>query len=301
MSDAVQVWNPDDWETFALGLLQSRHGPLNVHKIPAAHKGDLGIDYICASELVAYQCYAVREPIDIATRADRQKTKITIDTGKLVSNSTDISKLFLGNKIKHWILLAPLHDSREVNLHCAKKTTELRKLKCPHLDTEFEVGIHDRDSFATKAVAAGMIALHTIHLNVPPPTTEELDHWQEGSADLVANATQKLIKRTGPKGVQDAVSEAAKSFLQSRSVLDALRSSTPDLHEQIISAVANQAKRLSFAGPRGGPTPNAILNVEIDSLISSIATVAPNLSNDLAQDIALGAISEWIMRCPLDF
>lgn len=29
---AVQIWNPDDWELFSLGLLQNRHGPLNVQK-----------------------------------------------------------------------------------------------------------------------------------------------------------------------------------------------------------------------------------------------------------------------------
>ncbi|MDF0523275.1 hypothetical protein P0R31_39465 [Bradyrhizobium yuanmingense] len=298
---AVHVWNPDDWEAFALCLLQSRHGALNVHKIPAAHKGDLGLDYICVSERVAYQCYAVQEPLDISTRAERQKTKITIDIGKLVANSGEISKLFLGNKIKHWILLVPLHDSKDVNLHCAKKTTDTRNLSCSHLDANFEVGIHDQDLFATKAVAAGIIALNTIRLNVPPPTVEELKKWQVGSADLVANATHKLAKRTGPKGVQDAVGEAAKSFLQGRSVLDALRSSSPDLHEQIISVVANHSRRLNFAGPKGGPAPTSILNTEIDTLIDSIATVAPNLSNDLVQHIALGAISEWIMRCPLDF
>jgi hypothetical protein len=126
---AVQVWNPDDWETFALCLLQSRHGALNVHKIPATHKGDFGIDYYCTGEAVAYQCYAVREPIDIATRADRQKKKITTDTGKLVSNANEVSKLFLGIPIKHWILLAPVHDSKEVNLHCSSKTLQMRGLK----------------------------------------------------------------------------------------------------------------------------------------------------------------------------
>jgi hypothetical protein len=103
--DTIQVWNPDDWETFALALLQSRHGALNVHKIPAAHKGDLGVDYYCLSEAVAYQCYAVQEPVDIGTRADRQKKKITTDIAKIVSNATEIFKLFMGTQIKHWILL----------------------------------------------------------------------------------------------------------------------------------------------------------------------------------------------------
>jgi hypothetical protein len=212
---AVQVWNPDDWEIFALSLLQSRHGALNVHKIPAAHKGDFGIDYYCTSHAVAYQCYAVREPIDIATRADRQKKKITTDTNKLISNASEISKLFIGVPIKHWILLAPMHDSKGVNLHCAKKTLEIRELKCAHLDGHFEVGIHDQEFFAADAVAAGISALTTVTLDVPEPTSKEISQWQAGSPDLLANATHKLMKRSGPKGIQEAVI-TAPSWRKSR-------------------------------------------------------------------------------------
>lgn len=141
--NAVQVWNPDDWELFSLNLLQNRHGTLNVHKIPAAHQGDFGIDYYCTKEAVAYQCYAVEEPIDISTRADRQKTKITRDLAKILANESQVRALFNDVKIKHWILLAPLHDSKEVNLHCSKKTKDMRDKKCDVLDETFEVAIHD--------------------------------------------------------------------------------------------------------------------------------------------------------------
>ncbi|MCW3476642.1 hypothetical protein OL599_18930 [Rhodovastum sp. RN2-1] len=286
---------------FALSLLQSRHGALNVHKIPAAHKGDFGIDYYCTTEAVAYQCYAVQEPIDIATRADRQKKKITTDLGKIVSNANEVSKLFLGNQVKHWILLAPLHDSKDVNLHCSNKTLEVRGNKCAHLDVYFEVGIHDQKSFAGDAVAAAMAALVTVALNVPVPTSEEMSQWKAGSPDLVANATHKLIKRTGASGVQDAVAEAVRSFLQGNAILDALRTGSPDLHEKVMAAVTGRSRRLSLAGPQGGPEPGAILNTEIDKLIAAIKAAAPNLSDDNAEQIVLGAVSDWIMRCPLDF
>ncbi len=297
---AVQIWNPDDWETFALGLLQSRHGPLNVLKIPAAHKGDFGIDYYCTTEAVAYQCYSVLEPIDISTRAERQKKKITTDTGKIVTNAKEVSKLFMGIPIKHWILLTPLHDSKEVNLHCAKKTVDIRGLNCTHLDGHFEVSIQDQKSFPANAVAAGISSLAKVALQVPLPTPEEMKQWKIGSSDLLANATHKLAKRAGPK-VQEAVAEAVRSFLQGNAILDALRSSAPDLHEKVIAAVASRSRRLNFAGPQGGPAPSSILNTEIDNLIAAIKGAASNLSDDNAEQIALGAVSEWIMLCPLDF
>ncbi|QWG23225.1 hypothetical protein KMZ93_25370 [Bradyrhizobium sediminis] len=301
MVSAVQVWNPDDWEVFALSLLQSRHGALDVHKIPAAHKGDFGIDYYCTTQAVAYQCYVAQEPIDIVTRADRQKKKITTDIGKIVSNASEVSKLFMGVPIKHWILLTPVHDSKDVNLHCAKKTLEIRKLNCAHLDGHFEIDIHDQKSFPVAAVAAGISALTKVTLDVPHPTAQEMTLWQAGSPSLLANATHKLMKRAGPDKIQEVVAEAVRSFLQGNAILDALRSTAPDLHERVIASVALRSRRLSFAGPQGGPGPGSILNAEIENLIAAIKGAATNLSDDNAERIALGAVAEWIMRCPLDF
>jgi hypothetical protein len=299
--DAVQVWNSDDWEDLALGLLYSRHGALSVHKIPAAHKGDFGIDYYCTEEAVAYQCYAVQEPIDIATRAARQKKKITTDLGKIIAKADDVGRLFLESPIKHWILLAPLHDSKDVNLHCSKKTIDVRKLNYAHLDSCFEVGIHDQKSFASDAVASGMTRLATVALKVPRPTSDEMSHWVAGSPNLLANATHKLIKRTGAGGVDDAVAEAVRSFMQGSALLDALRTGSPDLHERVMGAVTSRYRRLTLAGPQGGPGPGAILNTEIDNLITAIKAAMPNLSDGNAEEIAIGTVSEWIMWCSLDF
>ncbi|MDZ5454921.1 hypothetical protein [Labrys sp. ZIDIC5] len=163
MSSAMQVWNPDDWEVFALVLLQGRHGPLHVQKIPAAHKGDYGIDYYSTKDLAAYQCYAVEEPVDISTRAERQKKKITKDLGKLIKNHVEVGKLFHGEPIRHWVLIAPLHDSKELNLHCAKKTKDLREAGCAALDAMVEVIIQDPSDFPNDAVATGMSALSRSH------------------------------------------------------------------------------------------------------------------------------------------
>src|SRR3546814_3033665 len=92
----------DDWESFAQSLLQSRHGVLTLHKVPATHIGYFGIDYYCLADLVIYQCYAVEEPIDIAIRADRQKSKITTDLKKLIAGASEVSKHLLSKPLKKW-------------------------------------------------------------------------------------------------------------------------------------------------------------------------------------------------------
>ncbi|MTK12254.1 MAG: hypothetical protein F8N39_09235 [Clostridiaceae bacterium] len=301
MATIVQQWDPNDWEIFSLSLLQGRHGPLEVHKIPAKHHGDLGIDYYCTNERVIYQCYAVDEPVDIQTRAERQNSKITTDLKKMVEGAADVSRLFLGRPVKKWVLLVPLHDSKDVNLHCAKKTAELRSKCFSHLNADFEVCIHDQESFPGAALKEAMAALININFSVKPPTKEELESWRRGSPDLLATATKKLASVAEPDNIQTVVSDGVEFFLKSTALIDALRTSAPDLHEKVVAAIASRRRRLGYAGPQGGPRPTNIIHTELDILISAIKNAVPSLSSANAEDIALGVVSEWIMRCPLDF
>lgn len=214
MLSVVQVWNPDDWEFFAQSLLHGRHGPLHVQKIPSAHKGDYGIDYYCTKDAVAYQCYAVEEPIDISVRAERQKKKITTDLGKLVKNHVEIGKLFHGVPIRHWVLMAPFHDSKDVNLHCAKKTKDLRDAACPAFDPTVEVIIQDPSNFPNDAVALGMSALSKVTLSIPTPSQSELATWAAGSSDLLANDTGKLKKPLELEALHEVTGDAKPGRLR---------------------------------------------------------------------------------------
>ncbi|NKC29895.1 hypothetical protein HEQ75_03400 [Roseomonas sp. BU-1] len=301
MVGVTHQWNPDDWESFAQGLLQWQHGILDLHRMPASHGGDLGIDYYCTRDSVIYQCYAVEEPIDIATRAERQKNKITTDLNKIVAGAAEVAKLFLGKPLRKWVLLVPLHNSKDVNLHCAKKTAEIRATKLSVFDPEFEVCIHDERQFPGKALQDAISRLSNISLSVDMPTKEELAQWEASSPDLLANAAAKLSKRVEKTEVETAVAQGVEAFLRGNALIDALRSNAPDLHEKISAAIQYRARLLGFAGPKGGPTPGGILHAEYENLTVAIKETAPSLSQLNAQEIALGTISEWIMRCPLRF
>jgi hypothetical protein len=94
MPEPHEFWDPNDWELHVYGLLQDRHGPLNIYKVPARHKGDHGLDYYSLEDQVSYQCYAVQEPCAVADRADKQKAKITTDLKKFCTNKVELSRLF---------------------------------------------------------------------------------------------------------------------------------------------------------------------------------------------------------------
>src|SRR5206468_11784042 len=128
-----------------------------------------------------------------------------------IDGAAEVSKLLIGKKLKAWVLLVPHHNSKDVNLHCAKKTADLRKLGLPLLDASFEVLIQDQSHFPGKALQDAMSGLSSVTLSVTPPSEKELAEWEAGSADLLANATAKLGKRVNDAEIGIAVAQGVEA------------------------------------------------------------------------------------------
>ena len=298
-----EFWDPNEWELHAFGLLQDRHGAVNVMKVPARHKGDFGIDGYCLCDQVVYQSYAVQEPCEVADRATKQQTKITTDIGKFRTRA-EVQALFTGTRISRWILVVPLHDSAKVNVHLAKKTAEVRALHLPYVADDFEVLIHDLECFDGQSRDMRASQRRLITLGPRPPTAEQIDSWTQESNPLVSDLSRKLRKRAGLDNLErlnSAVRESVGWFLEKENALADLRQSTPQLHEALSAVISRQTTKLAFYGTARSGAAGQILRSELESLIKEIQQAVPNLSDESAQQIALGSVVEWLLRCPLDF
>jgi len=302
MTTVIEAWDGDEWEVHVGRLLQDRHGSINLQKVPAKHSGDGGLDYYCTSEAVVYQCYAVQEPIDVPARAAKQKTKITTDIGKLCKAGGVAANLFKLKPISRWILAVPKHDSREVNGHAATKAEQVRNMGLAHIAPDFDILIHDRDDFDEESWKrrAGLRA--RLRLAIAPATDQDVADIETSSVDLVDNLRRKLAKRTrAASDLEDDVDVALRSFIEYQNALDFLRANAPEAHEEIVALTSQRLKRLKLVGAKASENAANILELELDSLTASFKERVANLDPDAAQELAFGVVSEWLMRCPLDF
>ena len=294
----IEAWDGNEWEAHVLRLLQDQYGHENVQKVPAKHKGDCGLDYFCLNKCLVIQCYAVEEPVEISVRANKQKSKITIDINKFCDSSKGAAAMFAGYAIKRWILVVPNHDSREVVQHALKKTAEVIKKQLPYIDPNFQILVHDKDDFDQSSWNRRLHLRSRIRPNVTMPTEAEIAEMADGNQILTDNLRRKLGSRFDSEGeLDDAIDQALRFFLESQNAVSQLRNSAPDAFEEVTRLVTQRLRRLGL-GSRGSGSVDR-LEVEIDALKSSIITSVPNLDQGTAETIAVGSVSDWLMRCPL--
>lgn len=304
MPETHDVWDPNEWELHVFGLLQDRHGVLDVHKVPARHKGDHGLDYYCLSDRVVYQCYAAQEPCDVPDRAEKQKAKATIDLRKFCTKRPALQALFGGVQIRRWVLVVPLHDSGQVNVHATAKTAEVKALELPYVSTDFEVMIQDLDSFGAASRTARGAARRSVSLPSAPASLEEITAWSQTSDALVDTLTGKLRKRvlaSDPGELQDHVKKVIGWFLERENALETLRLRAPEFHEALAEIISRRLDRLTFFGPQPEGSAHDILRDELKELTGELQTGVPNFSPASAHTVAFGTLADWLMRCPLDF
>ncbi|MEA1013897.1 hypothetical protein [Sphingosinicella sp. LY1275] len=302
-ADALYYWQGEDWEQFCFGLLQDRHGAVHVQRVPSKHKGDYGLDYYCRKEATAYQCYAVQEPVDVATRAKKQKNKITEDLKKFQENGSAISAIFGGVSVETWTLLVPLHDSADVNAHLGLKGKQVREACLPHVAGNFEANINDMGAFNSDLLSIRLANLQKIDLPLVPASDVEIKEFEKSEGALVENLSTKLLKRCFAGGFDYTGKKEryVAKFIERENVLDRLRSDSPHIYEAIKKAIDRRTEQLEMIGNPSDESASAIFKIAFQELVAEIEHGLPALTRASADAIALGTLSDWLMRCPLDF
>lgn len=294
-------WKGEEWQEFALQLVQRRHGAENVQIIPDKVKGDAGLEFFTTCGCL-YQCYAPEEVSDVAKAASAMKAKAGRDLPKLEKNKTIIEKLLCGTKARRWILLCPFLDNKEVVASIRARGVKAKASNLVFLASDFEALCHSQQDFQAEIEQLRAMSLGP-PLNVVPPTADQVKD-AAGSTEIGARIDDKLGRALGPKAAAGQIAarrdQYVNAHLHRENALEQLRENHAVLWERAFETIEAEEARLIAVGA-SSTIPGQQLQESMARIETSLAEALPTLNPGLRTRIALGTISDWLIRCPLDF
>lgn len=297
----MKIWEGKEWESHIQLLLKRHHGT-EYQDIADEDGGDYGLEGFSLNGCV-YQCYAAKEPATTADLYTRQVNKITRDINKFIKNRTDLEKVFGDLKISRWILVVPRYKSATLLKHAERKTQDVIKAKLPYTTSDFKVLIITDDYFR---VEQQELTKSGISFNPLDVSTEEIEKWkkEKGNLVLISNLVNKVDKINTLSDIQkdSFVDKTIKYFIIGQDLLGKLNDLYPNAYEQIISYKSIQEDLIEFelvsdaSGEEFKKFKETFFHYKKD-MEKELDSLNPNSLTILSYE----AVSDWLMRCPLDF
>lgn len=301
-----RAWDGQEWQRYALQLVQLRHGHQHVQPVPDQVGGDAGLEFICLDKDggkggVLYQCYAPEETADVAKAAIAQKSKARRDLNKLQTNKDKLGEILKGLKIDRWILLCPFLDNKDVVAAARDRGIEIRDLKLPFLADNFEALVHCQDDFVTEIEILRQQGAMPMKMPAQDPA---LDIAVEQDGDIGKRITEKLnrgFKATmKPDQIRKRRDAYIRAHLYRENALAELKLNHPALWDRSIQVLDAEEQRLAAVGA-ASDLPGQQLQESLNRLEAALLKDLPDVSGSFATTVAMGTVGDWLIRCPLDF
>jgi hypothetical protein len=293
--------DPKAFEQYFKDLVKLHYQPANYRDVPDNQGGDLGVEcYTLTGH--AFQCYLPEQTSDIKKLVAAQKRKINDDTKKLSENKVKLERLFGSTKISRWILATSAHKSAEMTAYCAEKSLAIRGLDLNYISEDFEVLIHTELDYRLEAESLYRQA-YQLNIDFEKNSTQKVDNWIDENLTFLSNLDRKLPKIIGDEDQRKrSKSNLVSKYLNYQNLLEKLLHDWPDTYQIIINSVANRQEYLEtrfLTSP--DLLPNEVIKEELQNLDNDLSREACTLKRTDIELIKWGVVSDWLIRCPLDF
>ena len=90
-------------------------------------------------------------------------------------------------------------------------------------------------------------------------------------------------------------------YVQGQVVLDRLRREYPEVFGTIVQEKTARARRLEMESGLSSVSPSDRITSEINAMQAAIRERFPNISTDTQVSLAMEAVADWLLTCPLRF
>jgi hypothetical protein len=299
-------WNPKQWEQHIQRLLKKRyaHPPGSYQEVPDTVKGDGGVEGF-AADGTAYQCYAAQQWTSTADLLTKQRNKITVDIHKFVTKEAELVALFGDVKIGLWNLVVPYWNNKNLIKHANTKAAEIKKKCLKHVADAFRISILTADDFALEVQLLANINLYQFDIAAPPVPPDELAAWMAGknNLEMVANLSHKAAL-IGAGKLQQAKerfqARMVANYIGGSIVLGRLEQELPEIHGKVIEYKVSREANLEAETFATTKVPAEFFEATLQQYRDELACI-PGISPRVAGILAHEAVSDWLLRCPMDF
>lgn len=300
-----RAWDGEEWQGYALQLVQLRHGHHNIQSVPDLVGGDAGLEFIYVGGqgdgAALYQCYAPEETADNAKAAIAQRAKAYKDLAKLANNKDKLANILKGLSVKRWILLCPFLDNKDVIASVRARAIELRSAKLPFLAEDFEGLVHSQEDFVSEIKTLRQQSQMPMKLPVKDANVD-IGPTQDG--EIGRRITEKLTRGFNASLSEEEIKKRRDAFIRAHlyreNALAELKLNHPALWDRSFQTLAAEEERLAAVGA-SSDLPGEQLEDSVNRLEKALQKDLPNLSLSFATTVAIGTVGEWLIRCPLDF
>lgn len=295
--------SPKDWEKYFKDIVRLHYKPANVRDVPDKHVGDFGIECYTLNGHV-FQCYLPEQVSDIAKLVAAQKKKISEDIYKFtVKNKKHLAVLFGEIVINRWILATSSNESAELIKYCAKKSIQVRELGISYIANDFEILVHTESDYS---IETSFLRKENYQMNIDfnSASTESAVKWIDKNVDFLAKLDMKIPKIESNKDrVQQIRTYIIQKYLDYQNLMDILRTEWSDIHSIVFNAIQYRENSLinRFILGSGDVLPGSVIQDEMRKLNDHITEEIKTFKGTDLDTIKWGVISDWLIRCPLDF
>lgn len=294
-----RAWDGKEWQTYTLLLAQYRHGASNLQRVPDKVQGDAGVEFFSLDGCL-YQCYAPEEVSDVAKATSAIKAKATRDLDKLIKYATILEKILQGTKGHRWILLCPFVDDKSAVAHVRKHGKIVRQANLSFIADGFEALVQSQEDFAKEIELIRQQSLGP-HPTYSSATTTEVEEFDQGHlSETLTKKLERAFPKDDQKEIEGKKSGFVRSHLTRENALDEFRREHPMLWEKIVRCIESQEQALILLGGDGSAPIEHMKNA-LKDLKENLRADLPTIDMSVIGEIATGTLSDWLMRCPMDF
>ncbi|GIH12484.1 hypothetical protein [Rugosimonospora africana] len=285
------------WQRLCMQVLHREHKEKLV-PVPDTSDGDAGLEAYTHCGL-AYQCYSPREPLAVQQRYKKHRDKMTEDVGKFIDNQAKLKAMLGTIKIRRWILLVPVSDSKDINVHCTNQTTRLRQAQLSYADPDAFVMVQTLEHYQISYDAVVNSRLAQLHL--PPLHDPDFSTVEAALVGVMHRKLSKVPKLARLERRGRYVKRLLSSLLGGREQRDYIRDHYPELDGELEQLLNDLEERLDGEFILSDDPPERMLLRVMGDAEERVRRALPSIRDAHARAISEAQIADWLMRCPLDF